>query len=90
MCLGIPGEIVDVADVGAHKAVVEISGVRRDVNVGLVLADGIEVGDWVLVHVGFAMCKVDYEEAQSQLAFMRELGQIFDDEIEQFRESTPL
>ncbi len=48
---------------------------------------GLEIGDWVLVHVGFAMSKMDAEEAERTLTFMRELGEYFDEEISQFRES---
>jgi hydrogenase expression/formation protein HypC len=94
MCLGIPGEVVDISDVADLKAIVEISGVRRAVNVGLVLKDdgdeGIKVGDWVLVHVGFAMSKIDREEAQRTTEFLQEMGRIFDEEIEQFSQTTPL
>ncbi|MDQ6616888.1 MAG: HypC/HybG/HupF family hydrogenase formation chaperone [Actinomycetota bacterium] len=95
MCLGIPGQIVDLTDVSQHKALVEVSGVRRAIHVGLLLdgdgpGQGLEVGDWVLVHVGFAMSKMDAEEAERTLTFMRELGEYFDEEISQFRESSPL
>ena len=89
MCLGLPGQLVEISDDGGHLAVVEVSGVRRSVNIGLLLGDegGVAVGDWVLIHVGFAMAKIDEEEAASSLAFLEELGAGFDDELEQFRES---
>lgn len=89
MCLGIPGQVIDMPDVGDHRATVDVEGVRREVNVGLVMGDegGLAVGDWVLIHVGFAMAKIDEEEAASTLSFIRELGQVFDDEIEQIRDS---
>lgn len=92
MCLGIPGQIVDLSDVAQHKAVVDIDGVRREVNIGLVAGDegGVEVGDWVLVHVGFAMSKIDEDEAAATLAFVKELGSVYDDELNDFRETTPL
>ena len=66
MCLGLPGKIVDVEAVDEHRATVDVSGVRREVNVGLIVTDGetLAIGDWVLVHVGFAMSKID-EEAVS-------------------------
>lgn len=82
MCLGIPGKIVSFADESRHLAKVEVSGVRRIINVGLVLPDGIEVGDWVLVHVGFALSKIDEEEARRTLAFLAQLGGELDAELE--------
>jgi hydrogenase expression/formation protein HypC len=92
MCLGIPGQVVEIIDVNAHRAVAEVDGVRREINVGVVLGEegGLEVGDWVLIHVGFAMAKIDEEEAERTLSFIKELGAVYDDEIDQFRESTPL
>ena len=92
MCLGIPGQVVQIVDVDEHKAIAEVEGVRREINVGLVMGDegGLSVGDWVLIHVGFALSKIDEEEAARILDFMRGLGELFDDEIDQFRESTPL
>ncbi|MDQ3641732.1 MAG: HypC/HybG/HupF family hydrogenase formation chaperone, partial [Actinomycetota bacterium] len=69
MCLGIPGQVVEIIDPADHRATVDVDGVRREVNVGLVMGDagGIKVGDWVLIHVGFAMTKIDEEEAASTL-----------------------
>ncbi len=92
MCLGIPGQVVEIVDIDEHKAIAEVDGVRREINVGLVMGDvgGLNVGDWVLIHVGFAMTKIDEEEAARNLAWLKELGSVFDDEIDQFRESTPL
>jgi hydrogenase expression/formation protein HypC len=95
MCLGIPGQIVDLTEVAEHKALVDVNGVRRMVHVGLLLdgdgpGQGLEIGDWVLVHVGFAMSKMDADEAEQTLAFIKELGQMFDDEVAQFRESTAI
>ena len=92
MCLGIPGQVVEIVNVDEHKAIAEVDGVRREINVGLVMGDvgGLNVGDWVLIHVGFAMTKIDEEEAARNLAWLKELGSVYDDEIEQFRESTPL
>jgi len=92
MCLGIPGQIVDLSGVEQHKAIVDIDGVQREVNIGLVSGDegGVAVGEWVLVHVGFAMSKIDEEEAASTLAFVKELGSVYDNELDEFRETTPL
>ncbi len=89
MCLGLPGQVVEITDLDRHLAVAEVSGVRRVVNIGLLLGedDGLEVGDWVLIHVGFAMAKIDEEEARSSLEFIQELGSVYDDELSQFRES---
>jgi hydrogenase expression/formation protein HypC len=92
MCLGIPGQVVEIVNAEEHKAIAEVDGVRREINVGLVMGDvgGLNVGDWVLIHVGFAMTKIDEEEAARNLAWLKELGSVYDDEIDQFRESTPL
>lgn len=92
MCLGIPGQVVEILDLAEHRAVAEVDGVRREVNIGLVMNEpgGIQVGEWVLIHVGFAMARIDEEEAASTLSFIKELGSIYDDEIEDFSKSTPL
>ena len=92
MCLGIPGQVVEITDRQQHKAIADVEGVRREINVGLVLGDegGLDVGDWVLIHVGFAMSVIDEEEAERTLSFMKDLGELFTDEVEQFKESTPL
>ncbi len=83
MCLGIPGQVVEIIDPADHRATVDVDGVRREVNVGLVMGDagGLKVGDWVLIHVGFAMTKIDEEEAASTLDFIKQLGSVYDDEI---------
>jgi hydrogenase expression/formation protein HypC len=92
MCLGIPGQVVEILDLDEHRAVAEVDGVRREINIGLVMREdgGISVGEWVLIHVGFAMAKIDEEEAASTLSFIKELGSIYDDEIDEFSKSTPL
>lgn len=87
MCLGIPGRVVEFADEFRHLAKVDVSGVRRTVNVGLVLPDGLEVGDWVLLHVGFAISKIDEEEARRTLDFLESLGSEFEDELDELRRS---
>ncbi|MFQ5651245.1 MAG: HypC/HybG/HupF family hydrogenase formation chaperone [bacterium] len=87
MCLGIPGQIVEFVDDEKNLARVEISGVRRNVNVALLKEDGIEPGSWVLIHVGFALSKIDEEEAQETLKFLRQLGTSYDDEIEMLHKS---
>jgi hydrogenase expression/formation protein HypC len=81
MCLGIPGEIIDIVPGGRDLATVEVAGVRRAVNIGL-LGDGeVRIGDWVLVHVGFAMSKIDEAEAVATLQLLRGLGQAYTDEL---------
>ena len=89
MCLGLPGQLVTFDPAQPHQAMVEVDGVRREVNVELLTEDpaGIDVGDWVLVHVGFAMAKIDEAEAARTLSFIKELGSVFDEEMEQLRES---
>lgn len=84
MCLAIPGQIVEFVDEERHIAKAEVSGVRRNVNVAL-LADGpdaVGVGDWVLIHVGFAMSKVDEAEAAATREFLLQLGAPYEQELE--------
>lgn len=85
MCLAIPGEVVEVTDATRNLATVTVGGVRRTINVGLL--DGIGPGDWVLVHVGFAMSKIDEAEAQATLALLEGLGQAYTDELVALRTS---
>ena len=87
MCLGIPGRIVEFVDTGHHIAKAEVSGVRRNINVGLVLPDGLDVGDWVLIHVGFALSKIDEEEAKRTTDYLTQLGDLYVDEVRQITES---
>jgi hydrogenase expression/formation protein HypC len=82
MCLGIPGQIVEILDGDAQLARAEVTGVRRMINISLLEDEGLAVGDWVLIHVGFAMSKIDAEEAASALSALRMLGQGYDDELE--------
>ncbi len=87
MCLGIPGQIVEFVDDSHHIAKAEVSGVRRNINVGLVLPDGLELGDWVLIHVGFALSKIDAEEAKRTTDYLTQLGDLYVDEVRQITES---
>ncbi len=87
MCLGIPGKVVEFVDPTRHLAKVDVSGVRRTVNVGLVLPDGLDVGDWVLIHVGFALSKIDELEARRTIEFLTSLGDLYEQELEQIAES---
>ncbi len=87
MCLGVPGRIIEFVDPTHHLAKAEVSGVRRTINVGLVLPDGLEPGDWVLIHVGFALSKIDEAEAQRTIEYLTQLDDLYVDEIEQFKGS---
>jgi hydrogenase expression/formation protein HypC len=75
VCLAIPGQIVELSAEHPHLAVVEVSKVRRKINIGLLEDDAPAVGDWVLIHVGFAMSKVSDEAAQEQLRLLSMLGE---------------
>src|SRR5437899_11378945 len=79
MCLGIPGQIVDIVDDENSIAKVIVSGVKRNVSVALVRPDGIGPGDWVLIHVGFAMSKIDEVEAQETMKALNSMGEVFTD-----------
>jgi len=89
MCLGIPGQVVEFVDESNDIAKVDVGGVRRNVNVGLLRAldDGIGLGDWVLIHVGFALSKIDEEEAAATIRFLEGLGEAYDEELEQLKAS---
>ena len=81
MCLGIPGEIVSFDGESSDLALAEVSGVRRAINVALLDGEGLEVGDWVLIHVGFAMSKIDEAEARRALDMLQLMGAGLDDEL---------
>jgi hydrogenase expression/formation protein HypC len=81
MCLGIPGEVVELYSDRADLAMVDVSGVRRAINIGLLEDENIQPGDWVLIHVGFALSKIDEEEAAAALAFLQGIGQAYDEEL---------
>ncbi len=77
MCLGIPGQIVAITDAGRMMALADVSGVRREVNVACIAEGPLEglVGEWALIHVGFAMSRIDAEEAAKTLEALRDLGE---------------
>jgi hydrogenase expression/formation protein HypC len=87
MCLGIPGQIVEFVDPQHHIAKAEVSGVRRNVNVGL-LAGEVDMGDWVLIHVGFALSKIDEEEARATREFLEQLGDPYEQELAELKASS--
>jgi hydrogenase expression/formation protein HypC len=85
MCLAIPGRVVEVVDEANHLAKVDVAGVQRNVNVGLL--DSVEPGQWVLIHVGFALSKVDEEEAQATLRLLQRMGDAYEQELEDLKTS---
>ncbi len=90
MCLGIPGQIIEITDAERLLAKVDVSGVQRQVNIACIISDEHPidacVGDWVLVHVGFAMSRIDENEAQKTLAILSELGEV-QEELDAMRQS---
>jgi hydrogenase expression/formation protein HypC len=86
MCLAIPGKIVEIVDVENQIAKVEVGGVRRNINIGMLEQDAVGLGDYVLIHVGFAMSKVDEKEALETLRLLQELGE-YELEMDQFKSS---
>ena len=87
MCLGIPGRVVEIDAGNEHLADVDVAGVVRRINVGLLEDDPVAAGDWVLIHVGFAMSKIDEDEARRAMEGLRLMGQGFDDELRELLES---
>ena len=87
MCLGIPGQVVEIVDADDHLAKVEVSGVRRIISSRLLSEQSVVPGDWVLVHVGFAMAKIDEGEAQVTLDQVKKMGRDYLDEMDAFRSS---
>jgi hydrogenase expression/formation protein HypC len=89
VCLAIPGQIVEMTDELNRLAKVDVAGVRRTINVGLLDGEdgGVGPGDWVLIHVGFALSKVDEEEAHATLALLREMGAEYEQELVELGES---
>ena len=87
MCLGIPGRIVDIVDDANSIAKVDVSGVKRNVSVALVRPEGIEPGDWVLIHVGFAMSKIDENEARETMQALQLMGETYTDELNMLHSS---
>ena len=87
MCLGIPGQIVEIVDETLQIAKVDVSGVKRAVSVALLASEGIKAGDWVLIHVGFAMSKIDEREAQETMRLLQEMGTNYTDELAMLHQS---
>jgi hydrogenase expression/formation protein HypC len=87
MCLGIPGQIVEIVDETFQIAKVDVGGVKRCVSIALIAAEGVVPGDWVLIHVGFAMSKINEQEARETLNLLQGMGQVYADELAMLKES---
>ena len=89
MCLAIPGQIIEVVDESNRLAKVDVAGVHRNVNIGLLDEDdeGVGPGDWVLIHVGFAMSKVDETEALETRRMLESMGENYEQELEELKAS---
>ena len=90
MCLAIPGQVVEIVDPENRLAKVDVAGVRRNVNVGLLddeHGSGVGPGDWVLIHVGFAISQVDEEEARATRDLLMGMGADYERELEELKAS---
>ena len=89
MCLAIPGQIIELVDEEHRLAKVDVAGVKRNVNIGLLDAEGAGVGpgDWVLIHVGFAISQVDEEEARATRDLLERMGADYEQELEELKAS---
>ena len=89
MCLAIPGQVVEIVDAENRLATVEVAGVRRKVNIGLLDDEGggVGPGDWVLIHVGFAIAQVDEEEARATRDLLVRMGADDEQELEELKAS---
>ena len=88
MCLAIPGRVVEVTDEVNRLAKVDVAGVQRNVNIGLLDENGgVGVGDWVLIHVGFAISQVDEEEAIATRKMLEGMGADYETELEELKAS---
>jgi len=91
MCLAIPGQVAELLpDHDGQLALVDVVGVKRKINIGLLGPENLAPGDWVLIHVGFAMSKVDEREAAEALAVLELMGRAFDEELQAVAESDPV
>src|ERR1700722_8364664 len=87
MCLGIPGEVVEIDAERPDLAKVTVSGVRRLINIGLLADDPPKPGECVLIHVGFALSKIDEDEAAAAMEFLESIGQAYEDELAALQDS---
>ncbi len=86
MCLAIPGKIIEMVDAENNIAKVDVGGVRRNINTGMLDKTETRVGDYVLIHVGFAMSRIDEREAEETMRILREIGQ-YEEEFDVFKTS---
>ncbi len=89
MCLGIPGKIVEIIDPELQLARVDVGGVKRAISIGLLdqEQDAVSAGDWVLIHVGFALAKINESEAQVTLQLLEQMGEAYQQEMRELRAS---
>ena len=89
MCLAIPGQVIELIDPINQIAKVDVVGVRRNINVSLLggEGDGVGPGDWVLIHVGFAISQIDEEEAQATRELLEQMGAEYEAELEELKAS---
>jgi hydrogenase expression/formation protein HypC len=89
MCLAIPGQVVEVIDPVNQIARVDVVGVRRNINVSLLASEeeAVQPGDWVLIHVGFAISRIDEEEARATRELLEQMGQEYEQELEELKAS---
>ncbi|HEY7455798.1 MAG TPA: HypC/HybG/HupF family hydrogenase formation chaperone [Solirubrobacterales bacterium] len=89
MCLAIPGQVLEIVDESNRLAQVDVAGVKRNVSVALLDDEGggVGPGDWVLIHVGFAISKVDEQEAAATLKLLAEMGAEYEQELDELKGS---
>jgi hydrogenase expression/formation protein HypC len=85
MCLAIPGRIVEMVDPELQVAKVEVAGVRRNIHTGII--EDAAIGDWVLIHVGFAIARLDEDEARATLQALEQIGEAYRQELEEIHGS---
>ena len=87
MCLGIPGEVIELYPERPDLAKVDVSGVRRAINIGLLEGEEVGPGDWVLIHVGFALSRIDEQEAVATRRLLEAMGAEYETELEELKAS---
>ena len=87
MCLAIPGQIIEMLPERPHLATVDVSGVRRSVNIMMLADEAVQPGDWVLIHVGFALSRIDEEEAVATRRLLELMGAEYEQELEELKAS---
>ena len=89
MCLAIPGQVLEWVDADNQIAKVDVVGVRRNINVSLLASEdgGVHPGDWVLIHVGFAISRIDEQEAQATRELLEQMGAEYEQELEELKAS---